>query len=243
MPFLALEVGAGQAGRRSPLLDGRQVEIVRDFAGHERVVVGRRLTSRPASPRAASRCSRPTPSTGSRATPRAARRSSGCTRSRGEPPDKPSAVMFFDAGLALAALPELGSRTRALMGRLLPGGVTLVLPNPRGRYPLAGGDALGLRVPDVPLLRGVGRPVLQSSANVAGGPDARRIEEVPSAIRAGADLVLDAGRAPRDAVDGRRPPALRGVRRVVGPSRGRRALRGDRRAARMSSRPRIPRSS
>jgi L-threonylcarbamoyladenylate synthase len=115
---------------------------------------------------------------------------------KGRPPDKPSAVMFFDAGLALAALPELGARTRALTGRLLPGGVTLVLPNPRARFPLAGGEALGLRVPDVPLLRGLGRPVLQSSANVTGGPDARRIEEVPSAIRAGADLVLDAGELP-----------------------------------------------
>ncbi len=115
---------------------------------------------------------------------------------KGRPPGKPSAVMFFDAGLAAAALPELGERTRALMARLLPGGVTLVLPNPRGRFPLAGGESLGLRVPDVPLLRGVGRPVLQSSANVAGGADARRIEEVPSAIRAGADLVVDAGELP-----------------------------------------------
>src|SRR3954466_14293368 len=115
---------------------------------------------------------------------------------KGRPPDKPSAVMFFDSGLALAALPELGSRTRALMARLLPGGVTLVLPNPRGRYPLAGGDALGLRVPDVALLRGVGRAVLQSSANVSGAPDAQRIEEVPKAIRAGADLVVDAGELP-----------------------------------------------
>jgi L-threonylcarbamoyladenylate synthase len=115
---------------------------------------------------------------------------------KGRPPDKPSAVMFFDAGPALAALPELGSRTRALMGRLLPGGVTLVLPNPRGRFPLAGGDALGLRVPDVPLLRGARCVVLQTSANVTGGPDARRIEEVPDAIRAGSDLVLDAGPLP-----------------------------------------------
>ena len=115
---------------------------------------------------------------------------------KGRPPDKPSAVMFFDAGLAAAALPEVGERTRALMARLLPGGVTLVLPNPRGRYPLAGGEALGLRVPDVPLLRGARCVVLQSSANVAGGPDARRIEEVPSAIRAGADLVVDAGELP-----------------------------------------------
>ncbi len=115
---------------------------------------------------------------------------------KGRPPGKPSAVMFFDAGLAAAALPELGERTRALMARLLPGGVTLVLPNPRVRFPLAGGESLGLRVPDLPFLRGVGRPVLQSSANVAGGADARRIEEVPSAIRAGADLVVDAGELP-----------------------------------------------
>jgi L-threonylcarbamoyladenylate synthase len=162
---------------------------------------------------------------------------------KGRAPDKPSAVMFFDAGLALAALPELGSRTRALMGRLLPGGVTLVLPNPRGRYPLAGGDALGLRVPDVPLLRGVGRPVLQSSANVAGGPDARRIEEVPSAIRAGADLVVDAGElpgTPSTVVDVRRfeeSGEWSVLREGAVPS----AAIAD--AARMSSRPRIPRSS
>jgi L-threonylcarbamoyladenylate synthase len=115
---------------------------------------------------------------------------------KGRPTGKPSAVMFFDVAPALAALPELGARTRALMAELLPGGVTLLLRNPRERFPLAGGGALGLRVPDVPLLRGVGVPVLQSSANVAGGADARRIEAVPLAIREGADLVLDAGELP-----------------------------------------------
>jgi tRNA (cmo5U34)-methyltransferase len=35
--------------------------------------------------------------------------------------------------------------------------------------------------------------VLQSSANRAGGPDPRRIEDVPELIRAAADLVLDGG--------------------------------------------------
>ena len=115
---------------------------------------------------------------------------------KGRPTGKPSAVMFFDAQLAVAALPELGPRTRALMGRLLPGGVTLLLPNPRGRFPLAGGDGLGLRVPDVPTLRGVRMPVLQSSANAAGAPDARRLADVPEAIRRAADLVIDAGELP-----------------------------------------------
>lgn len=119
---------------------------------------------------------------------------------KGRSPTKPAAVMFFDRELALAALPELGRRTRALLERLLPGGVTALLPNPRGRFPLACGpdpDTLGLRVPALtgtraPLLR-VRWPVLQSSANRSGGADARTLQDVPDAIRRGADLVLDGG--------------------------------------------------
>ncbi len=38
--------------------------------------------------------------------------------------------------------------------------------------------------------------MLQSSANRAGGADARRLEEVDDRIRAGVDLVLDGGELP-----------------------------------------------
>ncbi|HEY6397414.1 MAG TPA: L-histidine N(alpha)-methyltransferase [Solirubrobacteraceae bacterium] len=113
--------------------------------------------------------------------------------------DKPSAVMFFDLELALAALPELGERTREAMRALLPGAVTLLLPNPAGRFPLACGEdrsTLGVRVPRLPLLAGVNWPVLQSSANRAGGADPRRIEGVPELIRAASDLVIDGGELP-----------------------------------------------
>ena len=120
---------------------------------------------------------------------------------KGRPADKPAAVMWFDRDAALAALPELGARTRAAVERLTPGGVTLLLDNPRGRFPLAAGPAgdggaLGLRIPAVPRLTAVSRPVLQSSANHAGGPDARTLAEVPEDIRRAADLVLDAGPLP-----------------------------------------------
>ncbi|MFM9128016.1 MAG: L-threonylcarbamoyladenylate synthase, partial [Solirubrobacterales bacterium] len=37
---------------------------------------------------------------------------------------------------------------------------------------------------------------LQTSANLHGGPEASRVEEVPAAIREEADLVLDAGELP-----------------------------------------------
>jgi L-threonylcarbamoyladenylate synthase len=120
------------------------------------------------------------------------------------PPDKPAAVMFFALDLALAALPELGPRTAGALRALLPGAVTLLLPNPAGRFPLACGpgaaDVLGLRVPRWPPalapLADVRWPVLQSSANVAGGPDARRLKDVPQYMREHTDLVLDGGELP-----------------------------------------------
>jgi L-threonylcarbamoyladenylate synthase len=122
---------------------------------------------------------------------------------KGRPPDKPAAVLFFALGRALAALPELGPRTRAAVEALLPGALTLLLPNPAGRFELACGPdpgTLGLRVPALApalaALAGVGRPLLQSSANHAGGPDARTLAEVPAEIRASADLVLDGGELP-----------------------------------------------
>jgi len=124
-------------------------------------------------------------------------------RLKRRPPDKPSAVMFFQVELALAALPELGERTRAVVEALLPGPVTILLPNPAHRFPLACAvepDRIGVRVP---LLEGalaplasVRWPVLQSSANLAGEPEARRVDEVAPEIRAGADLVLDGGDLP-----------------------------------------------
>jgi L-threonylcarbamoyladenylate synthase len=111
--------------------------------------------------------------------------------------------MFFDLELALAALPELPAATRGAVERLLPGGVTLLLPNPGRRFPLACADTpevLGLRVPALegPLapLAAVRWPVLQSSANRSGEAEARRVEQVDARVRAGVDLVLDAGMLP-----------------------------------------------
>jgi L-threonylcarbamoyladenylate synthase len=124
-------------------------------------------------------------------------------RLKGRRPGKPAAVMFFGIEAALAALPELPGPTREAVVALLPGAVTPLLPNPMHRFPLACGptpDVLGVRVPDLEgelaPMAVMRRPVLQSSANPAGGSEARRVEEVDERVRAGVDLILDGGELP-----------------------------------------------
>ncbi len=125
---------------------------------------------------------------------------------KGRPPAQPAAVMFFALERALAALPELAAPEQTALRALLPGPLTLLLPNPKRRYSLAcgpdpaGAQILGLRVPALPshlaALAALERPLLQSSANLSGGPEARRMADVPVSIRVGAALALDGGELP-----------------------------------------------
>lgn len=122
---------------------------------------------------------------------------------KGRPPERPAAVMFFSLPAALDALPELPPATRAAFQRALPGPLTLLVPNPRRRWPLACGPEpgrLGVRVPELtgPLapLGAASAPVLQSSANPSGGPDPRRLADVDPSIRDGVAVALDGGDLP-----------------------------------------------
>lgn len=122
---------------------------------------------------------------------------------KGRSPDRPAAVLFFDLERAFAELPELGLKTQAALERLLPGPVTVLLPNPATRFPLACGaepGRLGVRVPlldeKLAKLAGVTVPILQSSANPTGETDPCSLEDVDPRIRRGADIELDAGLLP-----------------------------------------------
>ncbi len=123
---------------------------------------------------------------------------------KGRPAQRPAAVMLFSLSAALETLAaDLTDAERVACGALLPGPVTLLLPN-RGRRFLAAcaqdPDTLGVRVPALAgalqALAGVQCAVMQSSANISGRPDARRLEDVDERVRAGADLELDGGELP-----------------------------------------------
>jgi L-threonylcarbamoyladenylate synthase len=112
---------------------------------------------------------------------------------KGRSAGKPSALMWFSMAAARGALGHLGPRTRAAVERLLPGPVLAVVPG-------SVGGTLGVRVPllegAVALLGEADVVVLQTSANLSGGPDPVTLGDVPERIREGADLVLDGGRLP-----------------------------------------------
>jgi L-threonylcarbamoyladenylate synthase len=122
---------------------------------------------------------------------------------KGRRADRPAAVMFFVVGAALRALPELRARERAAVRAMLPGPVTLLLPNRNRRFPLACGpdpSTVGMRVPrlgdSLTALAAVLSPMMQSSANLSGEAEPRRLSDVPRRLLKGADLALDAGELP-----------------------------------------------
>jgi L-threonylcarbamoyladenylate synthase len=122
---------------------------------------------------------------------------------KGRPATRACAVMFFALEPALLTLSELPDAERLALRALLPGPVTVLLANRGGRFAAAcrsDPGTLGLRVPRLPdplsALGSVSAPVMQSSANISGEPDARRLKDVPARLLDGADLVLDGGELP-----------------------------------------------
>ena len=118
-------------------------------------------------------------------------------------PARACAVMFFAVDAALRALAELRPRERLALETLLPGPVTVLLPNRELRFaPACRADpaSFGLRVPRLgerlAALGSMALPVMQSSANLSGEPDARALAEVPSSIIERAQLALDGGELP-----------------------------------------------
>lgn len=124
-------------------------------------------------------------------------------RLKGRSEGQPIALLAADLDAILDAVPELRGRAAVRARALLPGPFTLVLPNPARRFRwLAGArpDTIGVRVPELPepARRVVERTgvVAATSANLHGGTDPRRLEEVPEEIRAACAALVDAGELP-----------------------------------------------
>ena len=98
---------------------------------------------------------------------------------------KPFALLAADVDALLVAVPGLD---RSDLEPYLPGPYTLVF------------ETAGVRVPDLPplaaeVVREVG-VVAATSANRSGGPDPRRVEDIPEEIRAACGAIVDEGELP-----------------------------------------------
>jgi L-threonylcarbamoyladenylate synthase len=122
---------------------------------------------------------------------------------KGRPETMPVALVAADLDAVLDAIPEARGRAAVVARALLPGPYTLVLPNPARRFRWACGttpEAIGIRVPDLPptalaVVRRVG-VLLATSANVHGGRDPARVEDIAPEILDGVGAIVDAGELP-----------------------------------------------
>jgi L-threonylcarbamoyladenylate synthase len=104
---------------------------------------------------------------------------------KGRDRSKPIALLAADVDSLLEAEPGLD---RTLVERYLPGPYTLVF-----------GD-VGVRVPSLPppaaAVVGEVGIVAATSANLAGGADPRRVDDIPEDLRAACGAIVDAGELP-----------------------------------------------
>jgi len=122
---------------------------------------------------------------------------------KGRDETQPSALLAAGLEALFDYLPELRGRPEVIARTLLPGGFTLILPNPARRFRWLTGprtDAIGVRVPELPeLARRVVEPagcVVATSANDPGGRDPVTLDDVPARIRDGCAAEVDVGPLP-----------------------------------------------
>ena len=124
-------------------------------------------------------------------------------RAKGRSELQPIALVAADLDTLFECIPELRGRAGRIARVLLPGPYTLVLANPARRFRWLAGErpeTIGVRVPAV---EGVARELLErvgayaaTSANLTGGADPRRLDDVEPDLRAAAAAELDAGELP-----------------------------------------------
>jgi L-threonylcarbamoyladenylate synthase len=124
-------------------------------------------------------------------------------RLKNRPVTQPTALLAPDLDMLFELVPELRGRAGVIARALLPGPYTLVLPNPARRYSWLTGtnyDAIGVRVPELPepsaSLLGRVSALAATSANLTGGSDPARVEDVPEELRDAAAVVIDGGELP-----------------------------------------------
>jgi L-threonylcarbamoyladenylate synthase len=135
-------------------------------------------------------------------------------------PRQPMPLFVADAAQA-GLIARFTLAAERLAACFWPGPLTIVLPMKRSfrTRAAAGGDSIGVRVPDDPALREIAAqlgPLTGTSANIAGREECRTASEVHAQLGESVDVIVDApvrgGGVPSTVVDCSDPARVRVVR-------------------------------
>ena len=109
---------------------------------------------------------------------------------------KPFSILVSDYSM-LSRYCHVSTEQEKILHALLPGPYTFILPL-KNKLPVTDSMEVGVRVPDHHLMREVSKqlslPIVTTSANLSGQPDAAEAGQIAPEIACGADLLIDGGR-------------------------------------------------
>jgi L-threonylcarbamoyladenylate synthase len=111
-------------------------------------------------------------------------------------------VLLADASQLHEVAKDLSPDAWRLIKEFMPGGLTLIVYRSRVISDIitAGGDTVAVRIPDHPvpqaLIKGLGMPIVGTSANISGRPTLTSAEDVRRELGKNVDMVIDAEPAP-----------------------------------------------
>ena len=111
-------------------------------------------------------------------------------------------VLLADVAQLSEVSRTLNANAWRLIKEFMPGGLTLIVYSSQAVSDLitAGGDTVAVRIPDHPvpraLIKGLGMPIVGTSANISGKPTLISAEDVRRELGNSVDLVMDAEPSP-----------------------------------------------
>ena len=121
---------------------------------------------------------------------------------KGRPRGMALPVLLADKVQMESILTSVPLSARRLADEFFPGALTIILPKSNSVPDIitGGGRTVAFRIPDhrVPLalIKGLGKPIVGTSANLSGQPSAFTAAEVKAQIGDKIDMVIDGGRCP-----------------------------------------------
>lgn len=118
------------------------------------------------------------------------------------PPGLTFPLLLADTSCLTGVAQDVSDTAWRLIRHFLPGGLTLILPrSPLIPEVLCGGeDTVGVRIPDhavtLALIRGMGAPLIGTSANVSGRLPVRSCLDLDPEIKDKVDFIIDGGECP-----------------------------------------------